>query len=406
MMKVFPKYIRICALRTPNDETNVLQQNEKTFFVIEAKIIRLLSDILDFTFTIDYPKDNHTGRILENGSWTGLIGMVYRKECDLAIDDIGVTEERRKAVSFTYPFYTVDVTFLTNMPEVLPKSLAIFYPFSVNVWIAIILVFFLISLLFYVQDYKNLSFQCTLLKMFGLLMNQSCIFKLKGRYSRILLISWMIGSMFLIFFYKATYLSFLSFPPKRGVRSIKDLSEAVEKGTHICMTYVGAYYIESLVESNDNAVKEIGESLKKNSITYMEPYEFFLTLSEKRGAFISNRHFLSPFQDAYFLSEDTFFLEMFGIAITETFCCKSTLDEIIRRIYETGFYDKFWREKNNKASFMQYYLKINTVKRPWLCMEDFIGAFACLIIGYVLSFIVLVTEIVLYNLTIRHNSKH
>lgn len=397
----FPKNVKICALYMPYDETNVLIKNNKIYKVKEAKFIQLLADILKFNFTIDYAKDDHTGQLSSDGNWTGLIGMVKSKECDLAIDAIGITKERNKVVNFSYPYYSADVTFLTNMPEELPKSLAMFYPFSHHVWTACFTVFFFMSLMFYIADYKKgqvQSYQNILLKMFSLLMNQSYDVNVKSRATKVLLVSWIFGTLFLTFFYKATYLSFLSFLPTKGIRSIDDLSKAVMKGTHRCMTYAGSFFIDVLFESPDDTIKVIGEYLKENVITLIEPYDYFSTLKGEKGAFIASKPYLAPLQGVYFLSQDVFFQEMFGIAIAETFCCKSTLDKAIRRICEMGFYDKFWKEKAFFASLKYSSLNTNS-KEEWsqLSLEDFVGAFICLGMGTLVSLTVLLIEIILHR---------
>lgn len=395
---IFPKFLRICALYERYDETNILKNNDKIYYVEEAKFIQLLADILKFNFRVEYPEDKETGQLLQTGNWTGLIGMVYRKECDLAIDTIGITMERNEAVNFSYPYYSADLTFLTDLPEALSKNLVLSHPFSTEVWIACIAFLITISLLLCVEDSKKGSYQNTMLATFSLLMNQTCSFKAKPRSTKLILFSWMIGSMFLTYSYKATYLSFLSFAPKEGVHNIVELSKAVIKGSHICKTFPGTYYIDVLLESQIPTIKVIGESLKKNSINRMAPKEFFSSLSRQKGAFIAAKPYLSPFQEIYFLSQDNFFQEMYGIAIAEKFCCKSILDESIIRMWETGIYGKFWSEKTTRELLKHTFLYIydNDETHP-LSIEDFIGAFLCLGIGYLFSVIAFATEVMLHH---------
>lgn len=78
--------------------------------------------------------------------------------------------------------------------------------------------------------------------------------------------------MFLTFFYKAAYLSFLSFPPMQGVRTIAELSKAVEKGTHTYMTHAGSFYTDALMASRDNNMKVIGKELKRTTRVYFNRY--------------------------------------------------------------------------------------------------------------------------------------
>ena len=43
------------------------------------------------------------GTIGEDGNWTGVMGMILRKETDLAIQSMTVTTERSQFVDFTMP---------------------------------------------------------------------------------------------------------------------------------------------------------------------------------------------------------------------------------------------------------------------------------------------------------------
>ena len=40
---------------------------------------------MNFTFTIERPKDGEWGILQKNGSWTGMVGMLARQEIDFGI---------------------------------------------------------------------------------------------------------------------------------------------------------------------------------------------------------------------------------------------------------------------------------------------------------------------------------
>lgn len=385
----------ICSRYVRYDDTSILHGRNETYYVIEAKLIRLLAYFLNFTFTIVYPKDGEFGRLSEDGKWTGLIGMVHREECDLAIDALGITEERRKAVNFSYSYYSADVTFLTHMPEAMPKNLAIFFPFSPEVWMASMVAFFLVSLVFYA--FYPVSYQYISIVLFSFLMNQSSNLRVKFKSTRLLLLSWLIACLILTAGYKAKYLSFISFPPTKGVRNTVDLSKAVTKGTHFCMTYPGSFFPDALIKSPDDKMKIVGEDLKRNALVSIEPYEFLSGLQHQKGAFIWIRSYLSPLREKYFLSPDAFFSEMFAIATSKTFCCKEALNKIIRRITETGFYDRILRQKFTHDSYKFAYLSMDTERNHRLSMGDCTGILLCLFTGYAISLIVLMIEIILHR---------
>ena len=48
-------------------------------------ILKYLQEALNFTFELKRPLDGTVGYIYENGSWSGMIGMINKSEVDLGI---------------------------------------------------------------------------------------------------------------------------------------------------------------------------------------------------------------------------------------------------------------------------------------------------------------------------------
>ena len=93
--------------------------------------IHLLQSIMNFTFKVEKPPDGEWGVKLSNNSWTGMVGMLIRKEIDignilnhtafsiksiifslLAVTDFTVTKERSPYISFSQPLQTYYHTLL------------------------------------------------------------------------------------------------------------------------------------------------------------------------------------------------------------------------------------------------------------------------------------------------------
>ena len=47
-------------------------------------------------FTLDLVRADYYGERMDDGTWTGIVGMLYRREVDLSINDISITESRSK----------------------------------------------------------------------------------------------------------------------------------------------------------------------------------------------------------------------------------------------------------------------------------------------------------------------
>ncbi|KAF8777985.1 Glutamate receptor like protein [Argiope bruennichi] len=73
----------------------------------EGKYLQVVLDNLSMDYKFVFPKEKQYGKLLPNGSWNGMIGMLQRGEADLAFTYLTVTEERAKVVNFS-TVYTMD----------------------------------------------------------------------------------------------------------------------------------------------------------------------------------------------------------------------------------------------------------------------------------------------------------
>lgn len=393
----FPKHVKLAALANRrSDAINAIDNGKgEIIYCLEASLIRLFARALKYSYTIENPKDTQIGQRLSSTNWTGLIGLLYREEADFSINMLGPTEERAEVVDFSYPYYITDVTFLTNKPEEMAKSFAIFYPFSYEIWLTLAIVYFVMSLVFFVISNKQKSYQLILISMFGSLLTQSLNFEFKTLHKRLVLIFWSTGVMCLTYSYQATLLTFLTFPPLKGVHNMAELAKAVEEGTHICRTYKGSYIINTFLESEEQSLRIIGQSLKEHSGTLNDPKGFLDNLKIKKGAFITGRVFLRSLKEKYFLSQDRTFVMMFAIGMRKSFCCKKSLDKIIRRISEGGLYEKIWQDKDLFTRIKHLNEFISEEKEHQLSLGDTTAAFIIFIAGNIFASLVLLMEIIL-----------
>ncbi|KAF2349296.1 Ionotropic glutamate receptor L-glutamate and glycine-binding domain [Trinorchestia longiramus] len=62
---------------------------------IDVSVVSTLGKIMNFSIQVVTPSDGEWGKKLPNGSWSGIIGMVTRREVNFAINEItstGVSE--------------------------------------------------------------------------------------------------------------------------------------------------------------------------------------------------------------------------------------------------------------------------------------------------------------------------
>ncbi|KAG7162336.1 Glutamate receptor U1-like 7, partial [Homarus americanus] len=101
-------------------------------------LVDYLAKAHNFSYTYMRPPDGSWGHLNENGSWSGMVGMVVRKEADLASGPFGLNENRAKAIDYTAPVLVEDNRLLgaRGKPTVDPWGFLL--PLAPWVWVAIL----------------------------------------------------------------------------------------------------------------------------------------------------------------------------------------------------------------------------------------------------------------------------
>ncbi|XP_064454936.1 glutamate receptor U1-like [Ornithodoros turicata] len=106
---------------------------ERCFDGFEMSFMTALAQRFNFTFTLVVNPEGKFGGI-ERNRWSGMIGMVHRKEVDVALGGLSVFYERDKYVDFALPYIVDSFAFVTKSPRILPFAHAILRPFRIEVW--------------------------------------------------------------------------------------------------------------------------------------------------------------------------------------------------------------------------------------------------------------------------------
>ncbi|PVD18748.1 hypothetical protein C0Q70_21299 [Pomacea canaliculata] len=132
-----------------------VQRSPNTVNHYEGVFIDVLNELcqrVGMTFTITGNEDLY-GYQQDDGNWTGLIGSLARNETDLAVAPLTITSGREKTIDFTHPVLYAGLRILYKIPsswtEGEPFALML-TPFTVGLWIMVLLMFIAVSVLFYV----------------------------------------------------------------------------------------------------------------------------------------------------------------------------------------------------------------------------------------------------------------
>lgn len=392
----FPSHLRIAALLAKNTITPYLEKTEEGnyTYILDAFVIPLLQQVLGFSYEIVIAEDNNFGKKGDDGNWTGLVGLIQREEADIAIGLI-ITIGRSSVVDFSYPYDYTDLTFVTDKPEKSPKSFAIFNPFSWQMWLALALCLIFMTCLLFAFVRQKYKFSAVLISSYGILLENALDFKITASSVRILMMSWIIGALFITNSYKAVLLAFLTFPTETGIRNAKELSEASKVPSFRCHTFPGSFAYNIISEADDELLGPIGKCIKRNPFEFMS-HEEFLSVPNVKKAAITSRRYIFRFELPYFLSEDSLFFPKVGIAISKKFCCKNTINDIIHRLFDAGLFQKYSEDVeffSILSSISHAPTDSNGIEK--LTLNDIAGAFYILKIGYGLAAVVFVMEFLL-----------
>ncbi|XP_076353787.1 glutamate receptor ionotropic, delta-1-like isoform X3 [Tachypleus tridentatus] len=222
---------------------------------LEIGLLDTLARKLNFSYVIKSPKDNEWGTRLSNQSWTGMIGMVHRKEADIAVDSIAVTEERQEAVDFTLPYVYDSVRFVTSAPKTKERTLAIIRPFSWQVWLGICLsVFVATSVITFTSVIVNTRSKCnhwadTLWYVMGCLVAQGGKISLYNYCSvRVFLAIWWFFAVIFSVSYGGTLMSHMTILTReQPIDTVYTLRTEILKGQYSCGVLKGGFLNQRLM---------------------------------------------------------------------------------------------------------------------------------------------------------------
>ncbi|GBM43642.1 Glutamate receptor ionotropic, delta-1 [Araneus ventricosus] len=374
---------------------------------IEARFLNLLSKALRFEYRLKAPPDGESGAMSENGSWTGLIGMLQRKEIDIAFNFLTITEERVEVVDFSEPYEVNFVTFLVDKPGVLSSYWSFLYPFDTDIWICISLLLLVWPKVMALLGFK-VSYLRLLFHVFGSLLRQPFTVQFSSTRNKILLLSWIVFSMVTALYYSSILLSFLTIPlQKAPLKTFVQLSRAVRKGIYRCLTVKGSSMFSLLETSKQKHLNYLSRAIEDNKWFYGRNNDLDNIRDSLIKTAVIDNHFKLQLlhhtlkHDSYVISEDVLITANFAVALRKDFCCKKRLNSVISSFRCAGLYGKLQKEE-----ILRVYLSRGVIygdeNSLELTISDLYGAFILFVAGCILSLTVLLCELLYFRLSKRH----
>ncbi|XP_076347632.1 glutamate receptor ionotropic, kainate glr-3-like [Tachypleus tridentatus] len=246
-MNLQNKTLKIASVtRIPFQNITPLPDGEYIEEGFTFEIINQLASFFNFSYKIVMPEDNTFGKLKEeNGTkkWNGMIKQLLNKEADIAAAMFTITEDRKEVVDFTKTIYLDGIDILMQHPKESDNTSALLAPFSINVWVMIIVSFFAMGPVIYAMqvlqrklvkldettDRRNrlTLAECVWFVYAGLVKQGSELSPIYDS-TRILLATWWIFTLIVTAFYTANLTAFLTLPYYKTINSLDMLLQHPE----------------------------------------------------------------------------------------------------------------------------------------------------------------------------------
>ncbi|XP_062567755.1 glutamate receptor ionotropic, kainate glr-3-like [Saccostrea cucullata] len=255
--------------------TERIQENGKTtdYFGFCMDLLQEMGKSLNFTYTVTEPVDDEFGRILDNESWSGMIGQLERREVDLMVATTSVRQDREEVMDFTLPFYYDTSTLLMKKPDPDEKKLLILAKplrWEVMLCTGVVLVvcgLFLcmtenISPFYIIHGNKGKQdFQHSFWYMFGALLTQGGESVPKSPSGRTLISAFWLFSIVLVGTYSGNLIAFLTVPLDKP--PFNSLDEMIVQSEYKWGTIGGTFFVTWFNTSTVETLQAVWAGIKR-----------------------------------------------------------------------------------------------------------------------------------------------
>ncbi|KAJ9574022.1 hypothetical protein L9F63_008595 [Diploptera punctata] len=341
-----------------------------------------------------------------NGSISGTSGEVAYGRADIAANsryiNAGWTE-----VKFTYPHDTDSLTFVVPKAKRIPQYKNLFLPFSIYVWICILISILVSSLTWYVirkcvhhivrQRFNNMSVMMALLDIFRSFITGSMNTIPTSKLERLYIILWLFYGIIITSAFQGSLTGVLSVPKYlMNINTLKALGDS-KVGVFV---YQGISSILNLDPSDKTMVR----LWKKFNIQedYFGAFRYIIT-HDDMGYLKCSR------KDGYPLLhkvQENILTSYNAYEVPSNSPYLDTLNKVIMRLTEGGFQHKWFRDVMYQFLLMGEVIEENitqNTKPSPLKLKHMQTAFYILFVGLSVSLLVLFTE--LFKQKIRQKDK-
>ena len=377
---------------------------------IEPSIIEVLSKHLQFTYEYVQasPKElwgeifGHEG----NYTFTGLLGMLKRKEIDIAIGQLYISILRWPFIDYTSVYKFSYESYLVPAPQPYAKWTALVYSFTWQTWLATFVTSLLVILMLRViavwsppqciakhDVFKDFNF-CCLYVVGNLATVQMQPQTIMSNVHRMFLIWWLFGTLILTTGYRSGLISFMTFPfTPPAIDTVQQLVDSPLK-----ITVYNSFFKDILLNSSTS---DLERRLSENLIPNYNLTEMYMLLGTNKWSVQSNLDNLRYMAATWYpstaagprvhLIREGILPVWAAFGLQKKSQLKAYLDKHIQLLIESGLVDF------HSAEFAKKLDKWNPKRgndRVSFSMNSLQGAFYLLGLGNLISIVIFVGELI------------
>nr|XP_053632772.1 probable glutamate receptor [Cherax quadricarinatus] len=395
---------------TDEEEASVPSGKILKFKGPAAEVVSYLSEGVNFSYLYVRPPDSSWGIKREDGTWSGMVGMVVSQEVDFAVGPFGISELRAEVVDFTEAIF-IDywrILGARGRPEVDPWGFL--FPLTPVVWAAILVallvlpagVLFMASHFPLKTDNQNNMLPDTS-SYLRVLLQQDMLQPSPGTWwERVVLVVWAMVTFVLTRSYSGNLMALLAVrnipEPYQSLRAVLDNPSVImiwEKDS------TNMQYFKS-VESG--IYREIADQEQKGRLIYRTLPEFPESTDTlvRRGDHVLmevdfglktliSRDFTKSGQCFFYESREEFMPLVFAMVGQKDSPVVPALSKRIRAMTEAGLFLQWMKNAEPNYTVCYHAPAKITVETP-LSLNNIWGMFAVFISGHALSLLVFFLE--------------
>ncbi|XP_064117821.1 glutamate receptor ionotropic, delta-2-like [Macrobrachium nipponense] len=213
----------------------------------EYTMMKSLGEALNFTYRMMTPDDRKWGGPTANGSVVGMIGNIYNRLAHFAVSEITITGVRETVIDFTYPHYIETLTLLSRAPKEKNRTFAILSPFSLLVWMYIIISILTVGVLLTVETWimgkylpekpKDHRINDSIFSIFRSILMQDSLIETNYLPHQFLLLFWYLFCLNISALYSGILIATLIKPSfEKPIDGLTDLPAATKDGFTLVIT--------------------------------------------------------------------------------------------------------------------------------------------------------------------------